>query len=225
MNANDATKTIEQAIESLKAAADAIASGLPAVRKELVSAAELRTNFDAVSRTLAEANAQLGTAAKALDSIEASLIASMDEAMNIVHDKTHSVETRKALLHLCQQAYTKLAAAGFNINIPSIGQPIDTRIHTPKGKAKSIHGDNVIADVIRWGYSFPSGQGRLAEVLAGDGSLSEESEKAAKPSQPSSKAGISMVLDEDEAGQGKHKKAKPTTLFEQLAEAAERNQE
>jgi len=79
--------------------------------------------------------------------------------------------------------------------------------------------------VVSWGYRFPSGVGKSAEILVGDGSLAPTVEEPL-PEEPSEKAGIKMIVEEDAGApkaKAKPKKKEPETMFEKLAEAAEKN--
>jgi hypothetical protein len=81
-----------------------------------------------------------------------------------------------------------------------------------------------VADVVSWGYRFPSGPGKSAEILVGDGSLAPQKEEPL-PEEPSEKEGIKMIVEDDDQPKAKTKakKKEPETMFEKLSEAAEKN--
>ncbi|MGI8923782.1 MAG: hypothetical protein ACR2HJ_07040 [Fimbriimonadales bacterium] len=225
MTSKEAIKEIERSIEMLHQAADGLAGGLPALRKEIDGGAEAKATLDKTSRLLLEAESQLASASASLGGIEAAVLDSMSAAREGLHDPTLSLETRLEVVRLCQKLFSKLASAGFEVDIPEIGAPVSLDRHAVKGRARSKLGKAEVADVISWGYRFPSGQSQLAEVLVGDASLREEAEEPAKPSPPSRKSGIAMVIDEDRDPRVKKAAKAPATMFDQLAEAAERNKE
>ncbi len=224
MSAKEAAKQVEQSIEMLRKAADALAEGLPHLQRELKQSSETKVQLDKTSKLLVDAEGQLSTVSDALAKIEGAILQSMNAAKDGLHNPSLSLDTRLQMLTLCKELFAKLASAGFHVAIPEIGAPVDMNLHNIKGKARSKLGKSEIADVIAWGYSFPSGQSQLADVLVGDASLLEtEEEPAGKP--PTAKAGISMVLDDETGGQKQTVRKPPDTLFDKFAEAAERNKE
>ncbi|MBA3726815.1 MAG: hypothetical protein H0W86_10270 [Armatimonadetes bacterium] len=226
MTSKETIKNIERSIEMLRQAADGLAGGLPALRKEFEAGVETKATLDKTSRLLLETESQLANVSRSLGGIEGAVLDSMSAAREGLHDPTVSLESRMEVLRLCQKLFSKLAPAGFEVDIPEIGVPVSLDRHAVKGRARSKLGSTEIADVISWGYRFPSGQSQLAEVLVGDASLRDEAEEAAKPSPPSKKAGIAMVIDEDTDPRAKKAAKKvPATMFDHLAEAAERNKE
>ena len=224
MSAEEAAKQVEQSIEMLRKAADALAQGLPHLQRELKQSSETKANLDRTSKLLVEAEGQLSTVSDSLAKIESAILQSMNTAKDGLHDPSISLDTRLQMLKVCKELFAKLAAAGFYVTIPEIGASVDMNLHNVKGKARSKLGKSEIADVIAWGYSFPSGQSQLADVLVGDASLLESEEEPVAHA-PTAKAGIAMVLDEETARQKQTTKKTPDTLFDKLAEAAERNKE
>jgi hypothetical protein len=226
VNAKEALQELEAAAQALKKTADAISSGLPALGKELADGTESRRRLDESVKLLAEAERKVTELSDSLAGIEGAVLQAMGAAKEGLHNSKLSVDSRLEMLRITQSLFSKMAAAGFHITIPSIGDKLDGDLHAPKGKAKSLLGKGDIADVISWGYRFPSGTGQLAEVLVGDGSLTEtEEQPAAGP--PSPKAGISMVVEEEpqKASAPRKPKKASDTLFDHLAEAAEKNRQ
>ncbi|MEM4409454.1 MAG: hypothetical protein QXI19_12010, partial [Candidatus Caldarchaeum sp.] len=117
-----------------------------------------------------------------------------------------------------------------------IGDSVDPAKHLVRGKTRSPLSGSQVADVVSWGYKFPSGDSRPAEVLVGDASISEP-EPETPPEPPKERAGIPMLLDSEEspapATTGKQhepktaktKKEKTPTPFDELMKAAERNRQ
>jgi hypothetical protein len=128
------------------------------------------------------------------------------------------------MLGLAKLVFTQLKSAGFEVIIPDIGDGVDPSRHTVKGRSKSQWDGTHIADVVSWGYRFPSGAGKSAEILVGDGSLAPQKEEPL-PEEPSEKEGIKMIVEDDveQKAKAKAKKKEPTTMFEKLEEAAENN--
>lgn len=224
MTPEERTAVIENAIAALKQAADSLSSALPELRAELKSASEDRQQLDSTSRMLMEAEAQLSKVSASLDSIEDAVLEAMSTAREGLHDPAVPLQTRIEAAKICKRIFQSLSSAGFIINIPEVGQELATELHNVKGRAKSKLGKSEIADVITWGYTFPSGRGQLADVLVGDGSLAEEEEP--EPMQHTAQEGIAMVLDEAPHTTKKKTAAKAgDSLFDHLAEAAERNKQ
>jgi uncharacterized membrane protein YdfJ with MMPL/SSD domain len=215
---------IEEAVLRLDEALKSLRDGLPTIKSEIDAASATKSKLERTTQMLMEAEATLSDTAKSLEGIESAVLAAMSTARDITHDPSLGLDTRMQMLKLCQAVFSSFDSAGFKIHIPEIGSDVNPEIHTVKGKAKSSLGKNSIADVISWGYQFPSKSGQLAEVLVGDGTLGEEPAPTAK-AKPESKSGIAMVLDDPPEPSPKRTKKPSGSIFDQLAEAAERNRE
>jgi hypothetical protein len=218
----------ERAAEQMQEAAALLKVRLPALKKAMRAADAALEETDALRRSHAEALERIDQFASALSGIEGAIKKSMEAAQKALHDHGIPVDERARLLHLVRETFGPLSIAGFEVIVPVIGEAIDDTKHTVKGSAKSELDGTKVADIISWGYRFPSGDQRTAEVLVGDGSLieQEEREPAEPPAAPSAKAGISMVVsDEDDKRTTKARKApaRGSDLFERLEEAARKN--
>lgn len=218
----------EQAAGQMQEAAALLKVRLPALKKALRQADLAIQETDALRRSHADALERIDQFASALSEIEGALKHGMQAAQKALHNHAIPVEERARLLDFARAVFEPLAKAGFEVIIPALGETIDDAQHSVKGSAKSELDGTKVADIISWGYRFPSGDQRTAEVLVGDGSLveHEEREQAEAPAPPTAKAGISMVVPDD-AKKRPSKKPKTTTsgadLFERLEEAARKN--
>jgi hypothetical protein len=228
MDSRSAIDQVRKTAELLRKTADDLVAGLPAVEADLAAGVKAAADLAQTARTLKSSRDKLTEAEKSLASIEDSLIKAMDAARAVLHDPASPIETRMSMLALCQKVFAQFAAAGFAITIPAPGEKVDTHRHNVKGSAHSKHDKAQVADVISWGYRFPSGAEHAADILVGDGTQQDQAEAPPKPPPPKpSKSGIAMVIEKDAEQPEKPKKkpAKPVTVFDQLAEAAERNRE
>lgn len=228
---SDAEKILEEferAAEQMQEAAALLKVRLPALKKAMRAADAAVEETDALRRSHTDALERIDQFASALSEIEGAIKRSMDTAQKALHDHGIPVDERARLLDFARTVFEPLAASGFEVIIPALGEAIDDERHTVKGSAKSELDGTRVADIISWGHRFPSGDQRAAEVLVGDGSLveREEQEVTEPPAAPSAKAGISMVIPE-EAEKKTQKTRKATSagagLFERLEEAARKN--
>lgn len=218
----------ERAAEQMQEASALLKVRLPALKKAMRAANAALEETDALRRSHAEALERIDQFASALSEIEGAIKNSMEAGRKVLHDHGIPVDERARLLDLVRAMFDPLAKAGFEVIIPAIGEEVDDAKHTVKGSAKSDLDGTKVADIISWGYRFPSGDARPAEVLVGDGSLiqQEEQEQPEQPAAPSAKAGISMLVpDETDKKTTKARKppAKGSDLFERLEEAARKN--
>jgi molecular chaperone GrpE (heat shock protein) len=227
-SAEELWNDLESALEALHEAAATLQVKLPKVRKAYEKAAEATEQLQAARRQLESLEARLEKYATALAELESCVLDSIQDAQAYLHDHSIPVAERERLLDLVRKLFRPLERAGFQLIVPSIGDTLDDERHAVKGRARSPFGAQQIADIVAWGYRFPSGEERKAEVLVGDGSVMEQpAELEPEPAAPAPKEGITMVLDPA----GPAKKAKPpgvasekgTSLFEKLEEAAKRN--
>lgn len=217
----------ERAAEQMQEAAALLKVRLPALKKALRAADAAVEETDTLRRTHAEALERLDQFASALSEIEGAIKQALDSTQKALHDHSIPIDERARLLDLARSTFEPLARAGFEVIIPSLGENLNDERHVVKGSAKSELDGTKIADIISWGYRFPSGEEKKAEVLVGDGSLSESKETPTEtPAPPSAKAGISMVVPDDETKRASKPHKTPTGsagLFERLEEAARRN--
>lgn len=177
------------------------------------------------SASLSETETSLANAASALEKIEKSILEMIAAATESLHDPEIPLKSRQRMLGLATKVFAQLQGSGFEVIIPEIGKPVDPSRHTVKGRAKSSLDGTQVADVVSWGYRFPSGAGKTAEILVGDASLAPVKEEPL-PEEPSEKEGIKMIVEEGSPPKEKAKakaKKEPETMFEKLAEAAEKN--
>ncbi|MCH8274867.1 MAG: hypothetical protein IH851_08755 [Armatimonadetes bacterium] len=219
---------LEDALRRIEDGTRDLSEQLPAMRSFAEKARKTEQALEQSRSKLAESEKREKTATVALEGIEQAIMKAMDAAKGYVHKPEYSLEERLTMMRLCRKAFSKLSAAGFDIWIPEIGDAVDPAKHTVSGRAKSKLGGDRVADVVSWGYSFPGGEARAAEVLVGDGSLARK-ERTEKPraAKPKVKAGIAMVVDDKTArtkkGARKTAKKVAATPFDQLAQAANRN--
>ena len=212
-------ETAEKSFNELKASAEKNEADLKKAYKK--SETELKTT----SANLAEIEATLASAENTLSKIEGTVLEMIDAATHALHDPEVPLKGRQRMLGLAKLVFSQLKNAGFEVIIPEIGDGVDPSRHTVKGRSKSHLDGTRVADVVRWGYKFPSGAGKSAEILVGDASLAPVAEEPL-PEEPSEKAGIKMIVEEETEAQKtktKAKKKEPETMFEKLAEAAEKN--
>ena len=177
------------------------------------------------SASLTEAERSLQTAEASLSKIESTIIEMIAAATHELHNPDVPLKGRQRMLGLAKTVFAQLKTAGFEVIIPEVAEGVDPSRHTVKGRAKSHLDGTHVADVVSWGYKFPSGAGKTAEILVGDSSLAPVADEPL-PEEPSEKEGIKMIVEEDvEApkAKAKAKKKEPETMFEKLAEAAEKN--
>lgn len=182
-------------------------------------------DLKSTSTSLSEAETSLANAENSLAKIESTIIEMIGVATHALHDPEVPLKGRQRMLGLAKQIFAQLKSAGFEVIIPEIGVGVDPSRHTVKGRAKSHWDGTHVADVVSWGYRFPSGAGKSAEILVGDASLAPVAEEPL-PEEPSEKAGIKMIVEEDTESpktKAKTKRKEPVTMFEKLAEAAEKN--
>lgn len=196
-------------------------------KKELTSALE-KTKSDLADTKggLVETEKELASVNSALEKVESSILKMIAAATHALHDPDVPLKGRQRMLGLAKLTFAELSSSGFEVIIPEVGTPVDPSRHSVKGRAKSHHDGTTVADVVSWGYRFPSGSGKTAEILVGDASLAPVAEEPL-PEEPSEKEGIKMIVEEapeppKEKARAKPKK-EPTTMFEKLAEAAEQN--
>ena len=228
MDSRGAIDQVRKAAEILRKTADDLVAALPGVEADLAAGAKAAADLAQTTRTLKSSRDKLTEAEKSLAGIEESLMKAMDAARAVLHDPGSPIETRMSMLALCQKVFAQFAAAGFAVTIPAPGEKVDPNRHNVKGSAHSKHGKAEVADVISWGYRFPSGAEHAADILVGDGTQQDQPESPPKPpSTKPSKSGIAMVVEQEEAQaeKPKRKPIKPVTVFDQLAEAAERNRD
>ena len=212
-------KKAERNEAALKGAAEKTETELK--QKVKKNEAELK----ATTASLTEIEAALATAESSLSKIEGTILEMIDVATHALHDPEIPLKGRQRMLGLAKLIFAKLKNAGFEVVIPEIGVAVDPSRHTVKGRAKSHLDGTHVADVVSWGYRFPSGAGKAAEILVGDASLAPVAEEPL-PEEPSEKAGIKMVIEEETEApkaKAKAKKKEPETMFDKLAEAAEKN--
>lgn len=216
----EALEAVKAGVARLDAALAAVLDDVRSLRDVRAQLADLRGGFESIKSRAESLDA-------AVAKIEAALHSAMNVARDSVCDPSLSPEDR-VRLHACvARVFSEFGQAGFEVYAPEIGSRLDESRHACVGTAKSSLGPEEIADVVAWGYSFPSGDRRLAEVLVGSGSPNVEVEEPDTQDAPSAapKAGISMRLDEPKAPEKKKKAtAGAGGLFDQLAEAAKRNQ-
>jgi len=180
---------------------------------------ELKKTAESLNKT----ESSLEMAESAVAKIEGSILEMIDAATHSLHDPEIPLKSRQRMLVLATNVFDQLRGSGFEVIIPEIGTGVDPSRHTIKGRAKSHLDGTHIADVVAWGYKFPSGAGKTAEILVGDASLAPVQEEPL-PEEPSEKEGIKMIVEEDDAPRAKSRKKKePATMFEKLTEAAEKN--
>lgn len=218
----------ERAAEQMQEAAALLKVRLPALKKAMRAADAALEETDALRRSHAEALERLDQFTSALSEVEGAIKKAMEAAQKVLHDHDIPVDERARLLDLVRAMFESLARAGFEVIIPAIGEEVDDAMHTVKGSAKSKLDGSKVADIISWGYRFPSGDRRTAEVLVGDGSLNqqEQEEVPEPPAAPSAKAGISMVVPEvtdKKTTKARKSPTKGSDLFERLEEAARKN--
>jgi hypothetical protein len=174
--------------------------------------------------SLSQAETSLATAESALAKIEGSILEMIAAATHALHDPEVPLKGRQRMLGLATKVFAQLQGSGFEVIIPEIGVNVDPSRHSVKGRAKSHLDGTHVADVVSWGYRFPNGSGKTAEVLVGDASLAPVKEEPL-PEEPSEKEGIKMIVEEEGTpkAKAKAKKQEPETMFEILAEAAEKN--
>lgn len=218
-----AQKQVQEAAEKnfneLKTSAEKNEADLKKAYKK--SEGELKST----SATLAEMEVSLASAESTLSKIESTVLEMIDAATHALHDPEVPLKGRQRMLGLAKLVFAQLKNAGFEVIIPEIGDGVDPSWHTVKGRSKSHLDGTHVADVVSWGYKFPSGAGKSAEILVGDASLAPVAEEPL-PEEPSEKAGIKMIVEEETEAQKtktKAKKKEPETMFEKLAEAAEKN--
>ncbi|MDQ2986110.1 MAG: hypothetical protein M3R13_05245 [Armatimonadota bacterium] len=247
MSAEEAVAKIEAVAKKLREAADDLAAASGPIGSALAAATKTEADLrDAAKKTeaslekaieksqselkdtghaLASAEKSLASAQSSLSKIEGSIMEMIDAATHALHDPEVPLKGRQRMLGLAKVVFAQLKGSGFEVIIPEIGVGVDQSRHSVKGRSKSHLDGTHVADVVSWGYKFPSGAGKSAEVLVGDASLAPVAEEPL-PEEPSEKAGIKMIVEEDTAPpKEKKQKAKkaPETMFEILAEAAEKN--
>lgn len=215
-----------RAVELLEQAAELLRDNLPELEKRVAQAKKLAQDFDAAKIALEKAEERANSATIALRTMESAVEAALDAARESVYAGNATVEQKLKLLELFKSAFSHLSKAGFEIWIPQIGEPIDPERFLIRGRAKSQLGADAVADVVSWGFKFPSGAMRQAEVLAGDGSVKPAEETPSAKHRPTPKAGISMLMPEKDESP-KPKRKQPTTtadsIFDQLTQAAQKN--
>jgi len=182
------------------------------------------TELKQTSASLSQAETSLATAETALAKVEGSILEMIAAATRALHDPEVPLKGRQRMLGLATQVFAQLKGSGFEVIIPEIGVSVDPSRHSVKGRAKSHLDGTHVADVVSWGYRFPSGAGKTAEILVGDASLAPVKEEPL-PEEPSEKEGIKMIVEDEVVpkSKAKTKKKEPETMFEKLAEAAEKN--
>jgi uncharacterized glyoxalase superfamily protein PhnB len=224
----DYWERIEESLESIRRSTVILSENLVEMRKKALQADRLLDDLNKEKSRLNAMEADLNKLTQAVSNIEDSVRSAMESARKGAYSSDLSVELRTRLLDMFRHVFSELQSAGIEVIIPKLGDKIDPRKHAVKGRAKSPLSSDEIADVITWGYSFPSGAVREAEVLVGDGTqASSEQEPSVKP-QPTKVKGIAMIVEEDSETPKTRKKSSVKTggaLFDKLAEAAEKNKD
>ncbi len=221
---------LQQALEQMEAIAKTLKAQLPTLQTFAQKHAKTEEDLNNTLKQLNELQIREKNASQALKDIESALRLALDTARDNITNPKHSIEERLKLLSLCADTFAQLAKAGFEIWIPRIGDPVDPTKHVIRGKTHSPLNATQIADVVSWGYRFPSGDSRLAEVLIGDASIPTE-ETQPPPEPPKERAGIPMLLPKEEPPKKTPrktttpKKEKAPTPFDELMKAAERNRQ
>ena len=217
-------------LEQFASALDALIAMRESLGGDIEALRKLAQKRDDIAGQLAKSQTELShskqsekNAIEALSKIESGILDAMSKAQKAVVSPDLSVEDRLKLLSHTRTTFEGLSSIGFEVWIPTIGDKIDSDRHAVQGKTESEQGVDRVADVVSWGYKFPSGNGKAAEVIVGDGSLKKGEKKAETPKPPTSKAGISMVFDEPEKPKKTKPKSAEETLFDSLAEAAKKN--
>jgi hypothetical protein len=218
------TADIKSALDSLKAAVSALADAFPDIERRFAEADAAESEIAKLRVRAESAEQSAKSALDSLSAMESAVLQSMDAAKEFVFKSSTTLEAKVEMLDLCRQSLQGLKGAGFDIWIPRIGDRIDPDMHVVRGRAKSEFGSEAVADVVTWGYRFPSGAGQSAEVLSGDGSVKRVADEEAPPPKPASKAGIEMVVPDSPGAKPKHRKSKAedSSLFDQLSEAAKK---
>lgn len=231
MNPSETLQKLSQAIQQIRASLENVSVLLPAL--DTMSAKAKKA--EELEERIKDLEAR-GTAAKeALEKFEDALAKAIRKANEEAVNPQFDLDTRLHLMEVFRKAFSELANVGIRVWIPKVGEPIDPEKHLVRGRAENGGYSDEVADVLTWGFRFPTGLHQHAEVLVGNLSRIEETseekeEESVGPGGiPQPKAGISMVLDED-AGEeteptASQKKGKTSEedLFEKLREAAEKN--
>lgn len=227
MSESNESRVVE-ALEAVKAGMARLDDAVAAFLDDFRSLSDIRAQLKEVKGELDLIRAREETLGSAVSRIESAMHSAIKVARESVSDPSLSPEER-VHLHACvSRVFGEFGSAGFDVFAPEIGSSFDESQHVCVGTAQSSLGPEAIADVVAWGYSFPSGDRRPAEVLVGSGSKSEEVAGSPAPdvSDAASKAGIAMRLEESKTPEKKRKvTAEGGGLFEHLAEAAKRNQQ
>jgi hypothetical protein len=212
-------ETAEKSFNELKASAEKNEAELKKAYKKS------ETELKQTTSNLADVESSLAVAQETLSKMEATVLEMIAAATHALHDPDVPLKGRQRMLGLAKLVFAQLKSAGFEVIIPEIGDDVEPSRHTVKGRAKSHLDGTQVADVVSWGYRFPSGTGKSAEILVGDASLAPVVDEPL-PEEPSEKEGIKMIVEEDAEqtkSKTKTKKKEPETMFEKLAEAAEKN--
>lgn len=219
---------IEESLENIRRSTVTLSDGLAEMRKRVLKADRLTEELDQERSRLKKIENELNKFKQAVSNIEDSVCGAMESARNGAYSPDLPVELRTRLLDIFRSVFSELQSAGIEVIIPKLGEQIDPRKHAVKGRAKSSLSGDEVADVITWGYLFPSGAVREAEVLVGDGTQVESEKDPPVKRQPTKVKGIAMIVDEDSSSTKTSKKPSVKTggaLFDKLAEAAEKNKD
>ncbi len=216
---------IAATVDSLAALRDSLDDDIESLKAIVDKKDALAAKLSILETELKQSKLSEKSALEALEKIENGILDVMNRAQKAMLSKEHSVADKLKLLAHTRATFEGLKSIGFEIWIPSIGDKVDSERFSVQGKAESELGGDRVADVISWGFKFPSGKGQLAEVLVGDGSGKKQEKKTETPKPPSAKAGISMLFDEPETPKKQKEKPKSESesLFDSLAEAAKKN--
>ncbi|HWP31104.1 MAG TPA: hypothetical protein VNK96_05195 [Fimbriimonadales bacterium] len=231
MNPSETLQKLSQAIQQIRSGLENASVLLPVLDTISAKAKEAEELEERIKDLEAR-----GTAAKeALEKFEDALAKAIRKANEETVNPQFDLDTRLNLMDVFRKAFSELANVGIRVWIPKVGEPIDPEKHLVRGRAENGGYSDEVADVLTWGFRFPTGLHQHAEVLVGNLSRVEEtSEKEEEPVGPGGipqpKAGISMVLDEEtdsdesEAATSQKKgKTAEEDLFEKLREAAQKN--
>lgn len=214
-----------KALDALMELRESLDDDIESLKKLVQKKEELAAQLAKTQSELSQAKQTEKQSTEALSKIESGILEAMNRAQKAVVSPDLSVDERLKLLAHTRTTFDGLKGIGFEVWIPTIGDKVDSDKHSVQGKTESEQGADRVADVVSWGYKFPSGNGKAAEVIVGDGSLKKGEKKTEAPKPPTAKAGISMVFDEPE--EPKKTKPKPKSdgesLFDSLAEAAKKN--
>jgi len=232
MNPSETLQKLSQAIQQIRDGLENASHLLPTLNEIGTKAKEAEELEERIEDLEAR-----GTAAKeALEKFEDALAKAIRKANEETVNPQFDLDTRLHVMDVFRKAFSELANVGIRVWIPRIGDPVDPEKHLVRGRAENGGYSDEVADVLTWGFRFPTGLHQHAEVLVGNRSRIEETpeEKEEEPVGPGGipqpKAGISMVLDEEPMSVGSEPAAsrnKRNTaeedLFEKLREAAQKN--